>query len=61
LPYAILTFTRPVTADLRLRLQCTLIVNTDNMRMTIPVIVGHMSDDNICVIMICDRLMQNAT
>jgi hypothetical protein len=61
LPYAILTFTHPVTADLPLRLQFTLTANTDNIRTTIPVTVGHTSDDNICVSMICDRLMQNAT
>ena len=61
LPYAVLTFTCPVTADLPLRLQCTLTVNTDNMCTTIPLIVGHMSDENICVSMIRDCLMQNAT
>ena len=48
LPYAILTFTHPVTTDLLLRLQCTLTVNTDNMRTKIPVSWTYVRWQQLC-------------
>jgi len=35
-------------------------IDTDNMRTTLPITVGHISDDNPCVSISCNCLMQYA-
>ena len=35
-------------------------IETDNIRTTLPATDGHISDENPCIGIICNRLMQHA-